>query len=218
MSDTTWTWDDEYSTAWAETDDPRVLAIIQRDDEASSPDYDSTPPTLIGYEWGSRADFTTIGGKSSAPEAWLRARNEWDEDTANRFVRIFYEVKTVYYLASSIDRYTWAVVFDAADWREDMGIDPDVELVADDLIVEVQAYLDNDVYGIGYAVNEGRVTDETPVDFSTFNPELVCWGFYGDKYAMQSALDFEDGRPELDTLLDWDEPVKQLDTNERTAS
>lgn len=218
MSDTTWTWADNYCTAWAETDDPRVLAVIQRDDMADSPNYDSTPPTLIGYEWGSRADFTTIGGKSNAPDAWLRARKEWDEDTADRFVRIFYGVRHVHYLRSSIDQYVWAVVFDAADWREDMGIEPDTELTSEDLTGEVQAYLDNDVYGIGYAVNEGRVTDETPVDFSTFVPELVCWGFYGEKYAMESAIAFEHGRPDLDTLLDWDEPVKQLDSNERTAS
>ncbi|MGN6325804.1 hypothetical protein [Pseudolysinimonas sp.] len=205
-------------TLWHETDDPRMVAVVTLDPEPSAPDYDATAPTLIGYEWGTRANFTAIGwaqpvpvGADTIQDAWQRARAEHPygvtrtvdaEEYADRFVRIFHGA-TVHHLRSTVDQYTWAVVFDTPEWREAMGIDRDATLDRDNLTADVQAYLDGDVYGIGWAVNDARVDDETdiPDDLSGWDETIECWGFYGQEYAAESALAFEYGRPTLHPLM-----------------
>lgn len=207
-----WNWDNDYNLAYAETDDPRVLAVIQRDEYPSAPDYDAQAPTLMAYDYGSRANFTQIGGKSDAPDGWLRARQQWqDDDLADRFVRIFYGVRAVHHLSSSIDRYSWGLVFDADDWRTDMGIEPTTELDRDNLCSEVDAYFDGAVYAVGYAVSHTRTTTEIPVDLDDpdqgWDTTLECWGFYGEDYAKESAEAFDHGGPDLDLMLDHTDPA-----------
>ncbi|MBG6106580.1 hypothetical protein [Frigoribacterium sp. CG_9.8] len=212
---TNWNTNDDYTIRWAETEDPRVLLVMMLDSEPSSPDYDGQAPTLMAYEYGSRADFTQIGGKSDIPDAWERAFKEWrDEALADRFVRIFHGVRAVHHLSSSVDRYSWAIVFDAPDWRADMGIEDSTELTRDDLSSDVEAYLDSDVYGIGYAVSTTRTTTELPVDFAGDTPTaqdwdmtIECWGFYGQDYAQSEAESGNYTSTDLPPMLDHTDPA-----------
>jgi hypothetical protein len=205
------TFDTNYKVGYAETDDPRVVAILERDDYAYPPDYDSQAPALLGNEWGSRAHFTAIGHTSDVTDAWLKAfRESYDDDYADRFVSIFYGA-TAHHLRSSSDRYTWAVTFDTPDWRTAMGIDTETTLDRDNLSGEVSAYLDGDVYGIGYAVSTTRTTTETAIDLDDpaqgWETTMECYGFYGDDYAAESSLAFEHGGPTLSPFLDGTNPV-----------
>ena len=206
---------DDWQVQYHETDDPRLLAVIRVDSEPESPDYDAQAPTVIGYEWGRRADTRTIGwspqlfrgSANTVADAWLKARNEYeDEDLADRFVRIFHGVRAIHHLRSSVDQYSWAVVFDDPAWRDAMGIPRATVLDCDDVASEVQAYLDGDVYGVGYAVFAERTTHETPIEYDDFEETIECWGFYGDNYARETALRFDYGRPDLPPMLDGTEP------------
>lgn len=201
-----WNWNSAYTIAWHETDDPRIVAVIQRDDYAESPDYDAQAPTFLGYGYGSRADTSVIGyGDVEAIAACQRAMYAYDATTgrgiAYRYLRAFHGI-TAHYVSSSIDQYSWAIVLDSPEWRAAMGIAPDAELSTEDIAGAVRAYLDGEVYGIGYAVIPGRVTDETEFDFDSSDVTMECWGFYGEDYARSAALAFESGKPVLPEMLE----------------
>lgn len=201
-----------YEVAFLETDDPRVVAVLHVDHDGQAPDYDAQAPTVLLHGYGSRAESSVIGGKSDVPDAWLRAfRHSYDAEFADRYVSMFYGAKA-HHVSSCIDQYAWGVVFDAPDWRADMGIAPETELSWTNVAHDVSAYLDGEVYGIGYAVLESRVTDEIPVlelwDEFYANLEIQCWGYFGDDYAAQAAADFEAGRPNLPTLMPGTEVAK----------
>lgn len=206
--------DDHYEVATCPTDDPRLVALIHRDSQAGPPDGCGFQ-ALLGYEWGSRADFTHIGDRcvgTDVTDAWERAYQEGGEEFANRFVRVFCGAD-VFTTRSTIDQYTWAVIFMTPDLRKHCGIPLDREINTSDDIDggEVQAYLDADVYGIGWAFNPHRTTTETPVPSADeiltaegWAHDFTCWGFYGYDWACQAALEFEHGRPDMDTLMDME--------------
>lgn len=199
MSD--FTWNDDYTMAWAPTSDPRVAAVIQRDEFAQLADWGA--PTLLVYGYGSRAQFTdVVESDNGARLGWINAYRHAGEDFANRFVSVFYGA-TIHHLSSSIDRYAWAIVFDSPEWRADHEIELDTELSRDDIAGDVAAYLNGDVYAIGYAVIESRVTDELPFDIDAAEVTIESYGYFGDDYAMRAALDLEYGSPDLETLIDW---------------
>lgn len=201
-------WNCDYTRAIAPTPDPRILAVIEVETYPERPDWDHAP-TIYGYEYGSRAHLTTSGWTDSALTDYLqRAYREWGEDwqTIERAFRII--GAPIHHLSSSIDRYSWAVVIDSPAWRDAMGIPQNRALTSDDLASDVAAYLDGEVYGIGYAVNPARVTDETEYpsadDIDTadgWTIDMTCWGFYGQSYAQESALTLEHGGPMLPELL-----------------
>ena len=204
MSDrNSWNWSDDYSMAWSATDDPRIAAVIQRDDNAPAPDFGA--PALLDNGYGSRAHFEELGmSDNGARLGWIEAYERAGESFADRFVSVFYGA-TAHHMISSVDRYSWVIVFDCPEWRADHGIEPGTILSRADITGDMQAWLDSEVYGVGYAVSAARVTEESEFDFESPNTELTieCWGFYGEEYAMHSALDFECGSPELETLIDW---------------
>ena len=199
MSD--FTWDYDYTMAWAPTSDPRVAAVIQRDTYVALPD--SGAPALLVSGYGSRAQFTDAGeSDNGARLGWIEAYERWGKSFADRFVSVFYGA-TIHHLSSSIDQYAWAIVFDSPEWRADHEIELDAELSRDDIAGDIAAYLNGDVYAIGYAVIESRVTDELPFDIDAAEVTLESYGYFGNDYAMRAALDFEYGSPDLETLIDW---------------
>ena len=202
MSDrNSWNWSDDYSMAWSATGDPRIVAVIQRDDNAPAPDFGA--PALLAHGYGSRAQFTDAGeSDNGARLGWINAYRRAGEDFATRFVRVFYGA-TIHHLSSSIDQYALAIVFDSPEWRADYGIEPGAELSRADITGDMQAWLNGDVYAIGYAVIESRVTDELPFDIDAAEVTIESYGYFGDDYAMRAALDFECGSPDLETLIDW---------------
>jgi hypothetical protein len=201
-----WESSDDWRYAYAPTNDPRVLAVIeQQQEDVEPPDYEATPPTVIGYDYGERANFSTIGGTSEVTDAWLRARqvNPYaypDEEFADRFVRIFYGAEPIH-LSSSVDRYTWAVVFNDPSWRERVGCPDDAD--ENNLTSEVRSYLDGEVYAVGWAVREGRVMeDDAPINLDDYTVDIQVYGFYGEEFAKESAASFEHGEPTLSPLLE----------------
>ena len=202
MSDrNSWNWSDDYSMAWSATGDPRIVAVIQRDDNAPAPDCGA--PALLAHGYGSRAHFEESGmSDNGARIGWIEAYERWGKSFADRFVSVFYGA-TIHHLSSSIDQYAWAIVFDSPEWRADYGIEPGAELSRADITGDMQAWLNGDVYAIGYAVIESRVTDELPFDIDAAEVTIESYGYFGDDYAMRAALDFECGSPDLETLIDW---------------
>ena len=201
MSDrNSWNWSDDYSMAWSATGDPRIAAVIQRD-HPYPPHFGA--PALLAHGYGSRAQFTDAGeSDNGARIGWIEAYERWGKSFADRFVSVFYGA-TIHHLSSSIDQYAWAIVFDSPEWRADYGIEPGAELSRDDIAGDVAAYLNGDVYAIGYAVIESRVTDELPFDIDAAEVTIESYGYFGNDYAMRAALDFECGSPDLETLIDW---------------
>lgn len=216
---TDFTYDRDYNFAYAETDDPRVLAIIRRDDWADGPDGDSFPPAY----W---MNYSLSGGYLESPHPagntfedaesrWIAERFAYatrqlnNDITIARYMRVFHNTR-VYQIKTTRSQDSDLFIFDTPTWRAHVG-EPDSEQLwttpADEWFAgeahEWRAYLDGDVWGIGYAVNPARVTTETPVAdcLDDFEQTIECWGFYGHDYAEQSAAAFEAEEPDLPTML-----------------
>ena len=213
MSWNGWTWNDDYSVAYLPTSDPRVLAVIERDTDASAPDGDAYAPAAFfdyrGYGWTHYLPFKgSTYQDDDALDTLARAMNEYgqhDERVA-RYMRIFHDVG-IEEVHSFQHRGDTVYILDTPAHREAMGTPADCP--TDDYLrgdVEAwQAYLDGDVYGIGYAVNESRVLDDgEPIDLDEWDVTIECWGFYGDDCAMSEAAGFPYGGPELDPLIPFD--------------
>lgn len=262
-----WEWvGGEYKVAYATTSDPRVLAVIERDDEESADrviDGDCYAPAF----WYDRnrggldpagATFMDDASREIAERVeqardhflWRRLPNT----TIARYAWIFHETMFEQ-VSSTIDRDAQVVIFNTPTWREHVGFTDEqidrfevtsitgpgqgviTEIVQAKTEAEAravhlaehvdtgrwitlverettlkgeastwQAYLDGDVFGIGYAVNEGRVLDEGEIDFDAWTVDMQVWGFIGEEYAKRSAAEFEGGDPDLDEMLDLEEP------------
>lgn len=249
-------WNYEDDIAWAETDDPRVLAVIRRDPEPFAPDGDALAPAY--WTDGRRAgDVYHDAESDEIAEAYHAARDYWtnwdydhgrrlpvDVDTlVARYLWIFYGA-TFAELSSSGDD---VVIFDTPGFRRHVGAEPldeawtvhgvtapgrgmvEVTYVGsrpdaeawfrtcypehyvttaqritslDGDAAEWQAFLDGDVFGVGYAVNEARTIDDGEPDIDDFDVEIECWGFAGDKYAMREAHEAADyAATKLDPIL-----------------
>ncbi len=212
MGWTDWTWGDDYSRAYLPTSDPRVLAVIERDTDAIAPDGDAyAPAAFFEYRsgWTHYAPFNGATYQDDdALDALARAMNEYgvNDERVERYMRIFHGVE-FQVVSSTVHRGYDVYILDTPAHREAMGT-PDTYPTADYLAGDIetwQAYLDGDVYGIGYAVNEARVLDDgEPIDLDEWDVTIECWGFYGDDYAMSEAVDFPYGGPELDPLIPFD--------------
>lgn len=266
-----WTWvGGSYEIGFATTDDPRVVAVIQRDDERSADetiDGDVYAPAFW-YD-RDRGGFTRAGSTfMDAASEEIAERVEQARDrfmyrrlpntVIARYAWIFHET-TFEQVSSTIDRDAQVVIFNTPSWREHVGITADLldrfkvtsitgpgqgvitETVQAGTELEAQAihlaqhpleegrrvtrveretaltgevetwqgYLNGDVFGIGWAVNEGRVLDdghEIDLEDTNWDIEIQCWGFIGETYAQQSAAAFEHGEPELEELLQFEEP------------
>lgn len=206
--------DSDYRIGYAETDDPRVLAIIERDDAdlslADLFDGDAINP-IYTREYG-RSDLVFAGGydDDTVAKAWTRAYQHlgYDDNAADRFVRIFHGA-TVAHTSGGYRPDFEVIVFDTPDYREHIGDTPDnvSQDAADDTADEVRRALDGGVYGIGYAVSATRTTTETPIDLDdpdqAWELTIECWGLIGDEYAASEAIAFAYGDPrdELTPLL-----------------
>ena len=230
--DNTWTWDSDYSRAYAPTSDPRILAIIERESYPLVPDGDALCPAYY-LERGraeragtvfhdSESDYLAQRYAQALDSFYSLAR--WDDDRqaiAARWLRIFHDSRAQVFSAG-YKNDTTILLLDTPSYRTHVGRDSspdgatihktwtDNELFAGDR-EEWTAYLDGDVFGIGYAYNSARVTDETPLpdnpetlESEGWTVEIECWGFYGERYAQESALSLESGSPDLPDMLDID--------------
>ena len=209
-----WNWNSAYDTATHSTDDPRILAVIRRDTDGSStaPDGDAYAPAY----WLDRRRFTS--GVSAAgstftdddtANAYAVALDTWGEDVAARFVKIFHD-STVEILSTPYGDSL--LILNTPAFRAHVGIPadtaPEIAYSLDGDVETWRAYLDGDVFGVGWASNPARVLEETPVpdvddlEASGWEIELECWGHYGEEYAQSTALAFEYGSPSLPLMLE----------------
>ena len=202
---------DEYQ--WAKTDDPRVLAVIQRDHDAQiSQLYDGDAINPVIYvDHSHRLRFEWVAGYDGGEaEKMQRAYDHWGwgDATARRYLWIFHGIAAEN-ASGGYDRSgNWIVAVSNA-YLEHIGNQPyatyeearqDCEVLAKD----VSDALDGYVYGIGWATNEARrLDDDEPIDLldGDWNIEMECWGFVGEKYAREEALAQEYGSPKLPEML-----------------
>lgn len=222
-----WTPDADYQIQWAPTNDPRIVAVIQRDEDASF-SKELNGDAIIPVFMIERDHADHVGGY------------EDDESLATRIVeardRFRYAAGYRYNGLSSntihkADEMTarWAWIFHGTTFnRGSYGYQGDYDMLAmntpafrehvgaeveqkrteaqewvDSMTSEISDIANGDVYGIGYATFPERTTTEEDIDFGDFEVEIEVWGFVGDDYAQQSAGAFEGGAPELPTLMDF---------------
>lgn len=220
-----WTPDDNYSRYYLETDDPRLLLIVEREESGdNAPDGDSLAPAYwLNHRNYPGATVTQAGSTFEddyAMAAYQDALGRFsDEDTAERFMRIFHDTTierlnqrgdTLVLLNTPAFRQhvgidnpdgTRAQAGGTADRPGDSGpIDDSIALSLDGERETWRAYLDGEVYGVGYAIRPERTTNEsTPLQLTPDSEEesdldsagwevnLECWGFYGLEYAQQES-------------------------------
>lgn len=197
------------------TEDPRILAVIERDEDAQiSQLYDGDAINPIIYvEHRHGLDFRWVAGYDGGEAALMqRAYQEWGWDsTARRWLWIFHGIAAEN-ASGGYDRDGNWIVATSRAYREHVGIptEPgsyakaleDVEPIRKDLSDALDGY----VYGVGWALNERRLADDgEPIDLhdGEWTIEIECWGFVGEDYARMTAEGFDYGRPDLPTLNRW---------------
>lgn len=215
---TTWDSTDDYKYEFAETDDPRVLAVIEREEEYGGGHIDGdvyAPAFYWDRQWG-KVDGTA-GSTFQDDESrrvldrMIEARShfQWRRIHSNhweRWARIYHGT-TFVQVSSSIDRDCQVVILNTPTWREHVGYtgDPFAEDILKGDESEWSGALDGEVYGIGWAVNEARrLPDDEPIDVTdgSWTIEIECWGFIGLEYARGEALEFGYGKPDLPEMLE----------------
>lgn len=222
------TFDRDYRVGFAETADPRVVAILQRDEYPDTPDGDCYAPTywasphdrpqfVTGYDDDGTAlsilgRFTEADSRFSDAHGWGMAR------VMERWLAIFHGTAIRIIETSQYRNDTPLVMLDTPEWRKHVGIEGGPS--KDNLTPqrdEFRQWLDGEVYAVGYAVSEARTTTETPIDLDDpaqgWETTIDCWGFIGGEYAAEQALSFGYGTPTMHPLLDGTDPAdttKQL--------
>ena len=185
-----WEWvGNDYSLAYCEGDDPRIVAIIQREE------YIDNDPTewcgehaIVRYGWSWR-DLTARGCQcgdcadswgAKVTEVFIRAVDEFgDHEWAERYLRIFWDAE-VQVLRSLVDHRSNAIIFVKSDGTESADRET------------MQAWLDGDVYDIGYAVKLDRSDHNEDIDLSEWEVTMDSWGYFGEDYAKEMALPLAD--------------------------
>lgn len=224
----TWNSNEDYTTYYAQTDDPRVLAIIERDDEATFEqclDGDAILPTFMI----DRDTASHVGGYDEDTELAARiiaARDRFRYAAGYRYdgLRIDHIVKG----DEMLERWAWVfygttvnrghygynnaydvLVLNTPGFRKHIGNEEltrdEAQQWVDSMRSEIANIADGDVYGIGWATFEERVLeDDEPINLDDWNIETQCWGFVGEEYAKESAARWDAGAPELPTMLPFD--------------
>lgn len=196
---TDWNWDNNYRYAWSETEDPRVFAVITRDDDSRATDLldiCNLDPVIRGYEYGYREELTIANHRHGAgdsctelyilAEHFVRAREHFgDGERLDRWARLYLDRVPVYE-ASSVNRYSWAVVLlTPGDETKHIRGSQDATVAA------VQAVLDGEVFGAGAAVLPDRVAPRDVEAAEVIDAaEVECWGCVGEEYAKGEALEY----------------------------
>ncbi|AYB70199.1 hypothetical protein SEA_ONEIAGILLIAN_89 [Microbacterium phage OneinaGillian] len=227
-----WQWvGSEYKTAYATTSDPRVLAVIERDDEwgGGHVDGDIYAPAWYFDTW--RGEINEAGStfrddaSTHIMERLLEARGRFryahkHSDVMERWLKIFHET-VLEQVKSSIDRETQVVILSTPTWREHVGGVAGDPLRKDALGGDVEAWeaaLSGNVYGIGYATNESRLMDGDDIDFDAWTVDIESYGYLGEEYAKRAASDFEVGDPGLPEMLPLGDEPGFIEHTDRIAN
>lgn len=198
---------------FAQTSDPRVLAVIERDDDAQISElYDGDAINPVIYvDHVHRLDFSWVAGYDGGEaELMQKAYDQWGwgDATARRWLWIFHGIAAENAHGGYDRSGNWIVATSNA-YREHIGNEPhatyeeareDCEAIAKD----VEDALDGYVYGVGWATNPARLLhDDTDIDLDDGNWDIniESWGYVGEDYARQCAAAFECGGPSLPEML-----------------
>lgn len=209
-----WTWvGDDYKVAFATTDDPRVVAVIERDDDSRTIaelfDGDLVDP-MIYVEYRHGLSFNhQAGDDNGEAELMQRAYDTWGwNGTARRWLWIFHGIAAENAKGGYDRSGNWIVATSHA-FREACGLEPhatyeEARKGCEAMAKELGCALDGDIFGVGYATNEARVMDDgfeiDPTDGS-WTMSTVCWGFIGEEYAKREAATFGYESPDLPEML-----------------
>jgi hypothetical protein len=215
MVDRTWHSTSDYRTQWRETDDPRLLEIITLDEDPNTPDGDVFAPAYwvdtYGYSWQATRAGSTFEDETVA-DALMLAWNTWGKhsDTADRYLRIFHGSSAILLDSHVVQGGSELLLLDTPAHREHVGRDAGKPLAhwstPEFLRGDVdtwQAYLDQEVYAIGYATMTERTTTETPIDpdLTGWSVEPEVWGYYGEEWAREAISSGELAEPDLQPML-----------------
>lgn len=223
-----WMFNSDYMCAYAETTDPRVLAVIARDNDASFSqclDGDAIFPTYM-VESGRVRHIGGFDGDLDFANRVVEARDRFQYAAGYRYdgLRIEHIAKADEMLArwawvfhsTTLNRghygynYTYDIlVLNTPEYRAHVGAEEQsrekAQEFVDSMSDEIEHIANGDVYGIGWATFEERVLDDgEPIDLDDWNIDIQCWGFVGEAYAKESAARWEAGAPELHTMLPID--------------
>lgn len=196
---TTWQSTDNYKYEFAETDDPRVLAVIQQDDSAQiSEEFDGdaiNPVIYVDHVNGLR--FGWVAGYDGGEAALMQqAYDRWGwEGKARRWLWKKHGIAADNAFGGYDRSGNWIVATSHAfrDHIETPRYETYEEAREDckSTARGVSDVLDGYVYGIGWAINEGRrLPSDEPIDLldGSWDIDIDCWGFVGEEYAKTEAL------------------------------
>jgi len=129
-----WTWDNDYRRAWAPTTNPRVLAVIERQNDGGAIDGDMFAPAyVIGSAHAVPTGDTYRDAESDAlaaryadaqtylrDAAWRHRLAASSDELLARWFRIFYNASAET-VSSSVQQGYSVVIFDTPGWREHTG-------------------------------------------------------------------------------------------------
>lgn len=220
-----WNYTDDYTKAYARTNDPRVLAVIERDEDVTferSFDGDGIPAMFMvdrdrahhtgGYEGDEELAQRIVDardrfryGAGYRYNGLTHAHISRSEEALARWAWIFHGTvfnRSEYGYGGAYD----IIVMNTPEFRKHVGDErTDRETLqrgVDAMAGEVEHVADGDVFGIGYATLEARVLeDDEAIEFEDWETTIECWGYIGEEYAMESAAAFEVGEPNLPEML-----------------
>lgn len=192
---------------YATTNDPRVIAIIERDQDYGGGhiDGDVYAPAWYFDTWREELDDAGSTFRDDASEhimsrladaRWRFRHKRLSFDVVERWLRIFHDT-TMRQVKSSIDREAQVVILNTPSWREHVGLDSYDEHILDGDVESWQAAMSGEVYGIGYAVNEDRTDPDEEIDLDDWDITVEVWGYLGETYAQNAAASFENGEPDI---------------------
>lgn len=198
---------DEYE--YAETDDPRVIAVIQREWDRTvedSFDGDAINPVYSRSWRDGSLDHRGGWDDDVVASAWANAyeMSPWNHDAsgfADRFVRIFHDALVRHVDGShGNDRDGEWVIFDTPAFRR--HLDPEGDYPKEHIIdpswldsveSELIKVLEGDVWGVGFAINPNRRLPDVEVGdilSDGWEISIECWGHIGEDYARSEALSY----------------------------
>lgn len=206
----------ETEYTFAQTNDPRVLAVIQRDEYAEIGqlyDGDAINPIIyVDHGYGLR--FSNQAGYDGGEAEKMQAAYDhwgWGDATARRYLWIFHGIAAEN-ANGGYDRSGNWIVATSTEYLKHIGTeDSDLPATYDEAREDCKAIaqdlewaLDGHVYGVGWAINEGRrLRDDEEIDLRDGNWEvdIQCWGFVGEEYAKREAAAFYSGEPSLPEMI-----------------
>ncbi len=116
--------------------------------------------------------------------------NGYQYEVFERYLKIFHGATKVDSHNVGRSREYGYVAFDTAAWREEVGTGP--SFADEDILEEVRAWAEGDVWGVGLEKRVTWSTDEEDYDDMDTWEETAdgfVWGFYGHRWAEQEAKD-----------------------------